>query len=627
MKRPYGNWRRTIGVLLTGILMACCPIAEVYAIQISGVVTDGKEPIPDARVRQHGKPDYVLTDGKGRFTLTLAEEPTASYVIAAGKEGWINGGVMVEPKTSYTTITLVKVPVDDDPSYDFIIPHRSLIDLREEPDELVRLRMQSHSGFEEGCNLCHFDPTCFLCHRELYKQWEVSQHAKGVSNPWTLNLYDGTDAEGNVGVGPGFRLDFPDDPGECADCHAPTAAVNAPGKTDLRVVYNRSVAYPIETEGYKSLERAELERKAGSVDGTGIHCDFCHKIQAVEVNEHAGVNGAITVHRVDLDTDREKRRIEGRLPPIFAYGPYDDVVNFSPIPGQEITSPMVASYNPLYTSSDYCSACHQHKNKHGLPFMDTYREWKESPYAALGIECQDCHMKPMAGLDGSFVAGDADKFWTPIEYRQTVRKHDFPGATADMLKTAAAMIIDAVASDSVLTVTVTVRNVNTGHHLPSGITIRNMLLLVTPVRSNGDTLRYVGDQNVPVYGGTGDISGGNYAGYPGKGFALVFGDDEGNEHVMDWQATRIVEDTRIRARSEDVSLYTFELPDEADQIEIHTELIYRRAFKPLADIKKWTQKDMVVASDKTTVEPSKRRDAGTQFGGLSLRDRLRSYFW
>ena len=630
MKRMYSVYQkaRLVGYCITLALCLVCAV-DTMAIQISGVVTDGKNPIPGVRVRVHGGTKFEVTDSDGRFMLTTPGEAVTSIVIAAGKEGWINGGVKITPKTSYTTIVLERVPEDDDPDYKFITPHKSLVDLRDDQEKMNSLRLKSHTHFKESCNLCHFEPTCFLCHRELYTQWTTSQHARGVDNPWTLNLYDGTDAEGNENTGPGYRLDFPDNPGNCADCHAPTAAINAPGQTDLKVVYNRAfVAYPTKI-GYKSFERVEQEQMAGSVDGAGIHCDFCHKIQDVEVNDEAGVDGSITLHRLSLDVEKEKREAEGRLHPMFVYGPYDDVVSFSPVSNSAITSPMVASYNPIYKSSDYCSACHQHKNEYGLPFMDTYREWKESPYAALGVQCQDCHMKPDYDVVyGTFVNGDAEKFWTPAEFRDvsSVRRHDFPGGTEELVKNAAALSIEAVSDNDQLIVKVNVRNVNTGHHLPSGITIRNILMMVTPITENGDTLRYTGDQRVPIYGGVGDPLDGNFADLPGKGFALIFGDDKGNTHVMDWQATRIIEDTRIIAREEDISVYTFELPSDVGKVDIHTRLIYRRAFKPLADIKKWILKDMVVATDKTTVKPRKRLEASIPSEVLSLQDRIWSVF-
>ncbi len=95
---------------------------------------------------------------------------------------------------------------------------------------------------------------------------------------------------------------------------------------------------------------------------------------------------------------------------------------------------------------------------------------------------------------------------------------------------------------------------------------------------------------------------------------------------MDWQAKRVVADTRIKAREQDTSEYTFELPSNVGPIDIHTELIYRRAFKPLADIKKWNMKDMVVATDKTTIKLRKRVDASLPSNELSFQDRIRTLF-
>ncbi len=599
---------------------------DVYALEVEGVVTDGKDPIPGARVRVHGQNEFTVTDDRGRFHLSSRVQALGDVVITAGKVGWINGGVKITKNTSFTTIVLQKIPEGDDSDYDFITPHKSLVDLRDDEERLEGLRVKSHTKFKESCNLCHFEPTCFLCHRDLYNQWSQSHHAQAVTNPWLQDMYNGTDALGNENVGPGYRIDFPNEVGECADCHAPTAALKAPGKTDLKVVYNRGVvAFPIKI-GYKSFEQKELERLSGSVDADGVHCDFCHKIQAVEVNDRAGVNGSITMHRVKLVD--EEREAQGRLPMMFVYGPYDDVINFSPVSQSAISSPMVASYNPIYTQSEYCSSCHQHQNEHGMPFMDTYREWEASVYNEAGIECQTCHMKPDVGHgEGTFVNGDAEKFWTPVESRDksTVKRHDFLGGAEEMVRNAATLSIEAVADTSRLMVKVAVKNVSAGHHLPSGITIRNMLLLVTAVTSNGDILTYTGTERVPEYGGVGPVEEGNFAGFPGRGFALVFGDDEGNEQVMDWQATHIVSDTRVRAQETDESEYTFDMPPGSDKVEIQTRLIYRRAFKPLADEKKWEMTDLSVAEDTTVIDISKRLSRAEQKKELSVGTLIRDF--
>ncbi|MBI4552098.1 MAG: hypothetical protein HY710_07530 [Candidatus Latescibacteria bacterium] len=611
--------RLPICSLVAGLLIGLLA-GPAEALQLNGVVTDGRNPIPGARVRVQGRARYVLTDRNGRFELSEPIDPAATVVVTAGKEGWINNGVRVTGATSFTTIILEKAPDTDDPSYPFISPHSSLVDLRVDETRLASMRVRSHTTFKESCNLCHFEPTCHLCHRELYEQWTVSQHARAVKNSWTQDLYTGTDARGRANVGPGFRVDSPRNAGECADCHAPSAAVRAPGQTDLAVVYRRGViAYP-PVIGYKSYEQVRLEQKAGTVDADGVHCDFCHKIKDVIVNERPGVNGSIKLGRNRFQETTQERAREGRLPAMLVYGPFDDVISFSPVSQAAITSPMVASYAPIYASSAFCSACHQHTNEHGIPVQATYQEWKESPYPAANVQCQDCHMKPRPGT-GNIVTGDADKFWTPVHDRDpsTVKRHDFPGATPELLKDAATLSVEGVISSGVLTATVSVKNVNVGHNLPSGIAIRNLLLLVTPVSADGDTLRYLGTERVPDYGGLGPSSRGNYAGYPGRGFALVFTDRFGRRNVMDWQATKIAADTRIRPKATDTSVYRFAVPPNAGTITIQTQLLYRRAYKPLADIKGWKLNDLLVASDRTVVTPRMRVGAAPPSG--------KSRFW
>ncbi|MBT5876231.1 MAG: hypothetical protein HOH43_22585 [Candidatus Latescibacteria bacterium] len=585
------------------LTLACIILpGPVTALVLDGKVIDGKDPVEGARVRIHGDAIFVLTDAQGEFHLSTPVEAAGSIVVTAGKLGWVTGGVKITKNTSYTTIVITPVPDEDDPDYDFITPHKSLVDLRDEPDQLRKLRMRSHATYRENCNICHFEPTCFLCHRDIYDQWSTSFHSQSVTDPWVQQLYTGMDAEGSQNTGPGYRIDNPNDVGNCADCHAPSAAINAPGKTDLRVVYNRGVTVYPTSIGYKSTERTEIEKKAGSVNASGVHCDFCHKIKSVEVNDRPGVDGAIALTRANMKD--VPGTIQGKLPTMFVYGPFDDVVDFSPVSIQAVTSPMVASYNPIYTSSDYCSACHQHRSDNGLPLINTYEEWKNSPYAEASIECQACHMQPdLEMARGTVVTGDAEKYWAPIESRdmETVKRHDFLGGHKNMMAGAAALRIETRQDNGQLRVRIGVENVNTGHHIPTGIAIRNMLLLVTPVLASGDTLEFTGQNVVPEYGGMGPVESGNYAGYPGKGFAMVFGDDEGNSAVMDWQATRILEDTRIEAKTTDISEYFFKLPATPSPISIHTHLIYRRAYKPLADIKKWELEDIPVSSDVTVI--------------------------
>ncbi|HEV8471300.1 MAG TPA: multiheme c-type cytochrome [Methylomirabilota bacterium] len=51
---------------------------------------------------------------------------------------------------------------------------------------------------------------------------------------------------------------------------------------------------------------------------------------------------------------------------------------------------------PAYLASAFCRGCHQFGPDgyalNGKPLEDTYEEWRASPFASAGVQCQDCHM-------------------------------------------------------------------------------------------------------------------------------------------------------------------------------------------------------------------------------------------
>ncbi|MFQ5841720.1 MAG: multiheme c-type cytochrome, partial [Thermodesulfobacteriota bacterium] len=100
----------------------------------------------------------------------------------------------------------------------------------------------------------------------------------------------------------------------------------------------------------------------GDIIGAGVTCDFCH-----------------TISEVKLD------RPEGpfmRAPSGVKTGPYANAK--SPAHTTE--------RKEFFKKSEFCGGCHQLKTKTGVPIIGTYEEWKESPYASSGVQCQDCHM-------------------------------------------------------------------------------------------------------------------------------------------------------------------------------------------------------------------------------------------
>lgn len=47
----------------------------------------------------------------------------------------------------------------------------------------------------------------------------------------------------------------------------------------------------------------------------------------------------------------------------------------------------------LPSGSQFCAPCHS-LSFWGTPIYQSFDEWLKSPYAAEGVQCQNCHMAP-----------------------------------------------------------------------------------------------------------------------------------------------------------------------------------------------------------------------------------------
>jgi hypothetical protein len=200
-------------------------------------------------------------------------------------------------------LTLTPLPEEDNPEYDWVDPTPN-------PDDPGR---------------------CGNCHKETYREWAASGHARSASSPELLRAYQQLSDE------------RPEGAAVCSSCHAPALPPGDPGLSDLR--------------------------EARGVAALGAHCDFCHKV----AGQDEGVIG-LTHGRHLLKLLRPR---EGQL----FFGPLDDVDR-----GED-------AYSPFYRDSRYCAACHEGV-VFGVPVYTTYSEWLESPARRQGKHCQDCHMKP-----------------------------------------------------------------------------------------------------------------------------------------------------------------------------------------------------------------------------------------
>jgi hypothetical protein len=397
---------------------------------------------------------------------------------------------------------------------------------------------------------------CGTCHQSVYPQWAGSNHAGTARNEWVMDLYSGT---GTAGGGNGYVFrdtHAASETGFCSACHAPMAEVLDPGNVYLDEV----------------SEKGALE---------GVNCVTCHQMDSVD-GSPAHLND---LHLLGKATYRFP--FAGGSPSSFVWGPLTDVT----------FKGMRASHSTLHKESLLCASCHQYNRpSNGVAGQHTYTEWLASSYAVPGLgykTCQDCHMPPSTESGRLCVFVDSDR---PGEQR---RQHIFIGSTPEMLQ--GNVSLDAVATEvgpGRIRVTADVENFGAGHSFPTGVAIRNAVLVVTATW-NGQPVPQAAGPTIPFWGSD-DVPGeqpGDYAGHPGKGFAKVLegridGQGPTVRPVLFIDAENVFSDTAIPSGATDTTVVEFQLPPGTPAgavVEIEAKLLYRRAFRALQVTKGWTQ--------------------------------------
>ncbi|NIM99665.1 MAG: hypothetical protein GTO24_16815 [candidate division Zixibacteria bacterium] len=183
----------------------------------------------------------------------------------------------------------------------------------------------------------------------------------------------------------------------------------------------------------------------------GVTCDFCHSISAVDLSNPD--------EPFEMDIGERK------------YGPYEDA-----------DSPAHATVpSKMHTESEFCGGCHELVNKNGALIMGTYSEWKESPYPAKGIHCQNCHMPTIFGMPV------VDPKIKKTDHMLTA--HEFLGGHSQInLAHAAQVETDVEIKGNKATVITYVTNAESGHKLPTGTPSRKVILETRITDNSGNIL-------------------------------------------------------------------------------------------------------------------------------------------
>ncbi|MBM2840745.1 MAG: hypothetical protein HW412_1273, partial [Bacteroidetes bacterium] len=208
-----------------------------------------------------------------------------------------------------------------------------------------------------GLNSFEASSTCAGCHPQQYKEWSGSMHRYSSNDPIWMLANNGLQA--------GTRGTLKD---WCWQCHSPIAFLtrNAPAT-------------------FQFSDLPDIVRE-------GVNCDVCHIMRP----PHSTTNQHI---KYDLQPGRTK---------------------FGSITDPKPTSAHESAYDQSYGRSESCRECHD-LIVNNLPVEVTFTEWQNSPWGAMSVECQDCHMQTYTGQ--AAVGG-------PV--RQNLHRHDFIGVDVAM---------------------------------------------------------------------------------------------------------------------------------------------------------------------------------------------------
>lgn len=245
----------------------------------------------------------------------------------------------------------------------------------------------------------------------------------------------------------------------------------------------------------------------------GVACDFCHSVTAVHIDN------AERPYEVDPGTVKR------------------GVIKHAASPAHDV------AYSELHATSEFCGGCHNYTSEAGAAIMTTYQEWKEGPYAAEGVQCQDCHMVLTAGsLVNESIMETRDQF----HLHSLI--HD-----RDQLKTALTVeIISVERHGDVVEAQVAVENVGSGHMVPTGVPSREVVLRVTASSDRRETSAE-------------------------RRFRKVVVDADGMPLEADYQAllygAKVLNDTRIPPRGRRVERVALRMPGD-DTVRLRASVYY-----------------------------------------------------
>lgn len=334
--------------------------------------------------------------------------------------------------------------------------------------------------------------------------------------------------------------------------------------------------------------------QAGSNNGLGQFCVKCHSPMAPFLQEtppgfDPNAVSALSKNAIHCDVCHTMASFE-RGKGITAF--HLDRVRRGPIADPLENTFHESQLNPDIFKSDFCSPCHNVLSPDETLFLEsTSTEWEQSPYIAMGLECQGCHMP---AYEGQAATGGPQR---------TVHRHTFTGVdypltpfpdrdltiqrVRELLQNAVSLTVTVpaqVTAGQPIEVEVKVTNDRTGHDIPSGTIFERQMWVELIVRDAATQAVYFSSG---LLDGNGDLLNhhseevANGTAPPDSALTLFNGTpikQNGQETLFFWEAHSIRKNT-IPAFQSAISRYHLRAPGQPATLEVLTRLRFR-SFPP-----------------------------------------------
>ena len=314
------------------------------------------------------------------------------------------------------------------------------------------------------------------------------------------------------------------------------------------------------------LVPATPEEELPEVVKAGVLCDTCHQVGAL--SGETGPWGEPGNASLVLDPDIDRK--------------------FGPASGDDEASFHAVETRDFLSTSEFCASCHTviHPTN-GVRLEHTYAEWKASPYAAAGIQCQDCHMRSVS--EATRVATEMkpvaiEGLSDPSGEPRPIARHYFVGGNhhadklgggaghAEMaerrLRSAAKLELGLPQGTRVgepFEIEVTVRNVGAGHNLPTSLVEYRRVWVDLVVRDDdGNEIFHSGWDNE-----VSDVPEGVMR------FGALAGDADGNPTYKPWEVTHFLWKRMVPAKGTATDVFRVPAsPQTGGALSVEARLYY-----------------------------------------------------